>query len=393
MCDKYIFTITQEFMTNNSGHSLYNTGSVIDNFVFNKLKFHKNAIKKNCTSKQWDTYKKGSNMYELIFTSGYRYPSLSVYSPVSRSYFKHWEILHDFEAEFTFMKNKHVNAAFLAEGPGGFIEAFVRKRSVFSTKTSTDILHGVTLISSNRMVPSWKLSKSLLQENNIKLLYGVDFTGTMYNINNIIDYVDKIGSGQCDYVTADGGFDFGDEYNQELMSLRLVLCEVFTCMLIQKRGGAFVLKIYDINLPETKAILAILQQSYTTISFVKPCTSRAANSEKYIVCNDFIECKYINVLEQCVRRGTLLTLSAAVSCSMDNTFDMMVFNDMVSFYNIQFMMKQIIHINTTLLKRDSVSREDIKKQLECALKWCHKYNVKINPVNIKYYKHILEYKK
>ena len=52
----------------------------------------KNKIDDN---KCWDTAKRLSNTYEFIFSSGYTKVSVSKKKPLSRSYFKLWEILYD----------------------------------------------------------------------------------------------------------------------------------------------------------------------------------------------------------------------------------------------------------------------------------------------------------
>jgi 23S rRNA U2552 (ribose-2'-O)-methylase RlmE/FtsJ len=318
-------------------------------------------------------------MYELIFTSCYKYPSISSYIPVSRAYFKHWEVLHDFEKEFTFLRTSSVKAAFLAEGPGGFIEAFVNKRKA----NGQDSIFGVTLISKNKTVPNWKLPRQFLETNNIKLLYGSDKTGSLYSKANIDSYILEIGKNECDYVTADGGFDFSNNYNnQENMSLKLIISEIYTSMSIQKLNGSFVLKVFDINLSTSKTLLNIIHQSYKTISFVKPSTSRTANSEKYLVCVDFlgISNENLQLLENAIIFNDTTILNKPINS---------VFCDHVSLYNIMFMTSQIININNALFMGQKVNM--MKQQLEHAIKWCHKYNIPIRKTSILYYKHILQY--
>ena len=57
---------------------------------------------------------------------------------------------------------------------------------------------------------------------------------------------------------------------------------------MQKHGGAFVLKTFDIFMQHTIDLITILSSFYTNVYIIKPQTSRIANSEKYIVCKDFI---------------------------------------------------------------------------------------------------------
>ena len=74
----------------------------------------------------------------------------------------------------------------LAEGPGGFIEAiqYMRNNNI---NNNNDTYYGMTLIDeADCNVPSWKKSKSfLLKKNNIKLEYGADNTGNLFNKDNL----------------------------------------------------------------------------------------------------------------------------------------------------------------------------------------------------------------
>ena len=57
---------------------------------------------------------------------------------------------------------------------------------------------------------------------------------------------------------------------------------------MQKKGGTFILKIFDCFMQHTIDILCILSSFYNKVYITKPHTSRYANSEKYIVCKDFL---------------------------------------------------------------------------------------------------------
>ena len=56
---------------------------------------------------------------------------------------------------------------------------------------------------------------------------------------------------------------------------------------MQKMGGHFVLKIFDIFEDCTIDILYLLNTFYEKVIIMKPYTSRYANSEKYIICKYF----------------------------------------------------------------------------------------------------------
>ena len=91
-----------------------------------------------------------------------------------------------------------------------------------------------------------------------------------------------------DIITGDGGFDFSTNFNnQECMAFRLIFTQLSYAISMQKYGGTFILKIYDIFLKPTLQTLYILSTFYTNIYITKHNTSRYANSEKYLVCTDF----------------------------------------------------------------------------------------------------------
>ena len=103
-------------------------------------------------SDKWDIYKKILNKYEYINTSVYldrfkSHTSICTYKPISRSYFKLIEILNHFQFDFS---KESIKSFHLAEGPGGFIEALVNHRN-----NKNDQYYGMTLIDSNKDIPSW----------------------------------------------------------------------------------------------------------------------------------------------------------------------------------------------------------------------------------------------
>jgi 23S rRNA U2552 (ribose-2'-O)-methylase RlmE/FtsJ len=119
----------------------------------------------------WDKVKKFSNEYEFIYTSSYvnEYKNISNYNPISRSFFKLWEILNNFN--FIIPKNiTNLKTAHIAEGPGGFIECIYKFLEKNNLNCNVEI-HGVTLLSNNRTIPNWKIKKNYISKYNILLKY------------------------------------------------------------------------------------------------------------------------------------------------------------------------------------------------------------------------------
>lgn len=252
------------FMSNSLNHYLSNIKQQIDEY-----------------SNYWDYYKKLTNPYEFIHTQVPEIKfSICKYKPLSRSFFKMIEIINTFS--FLCEKNT-INCFHLAEGPGGFIEAFNYKRN-----NKGDKYYGMTLISDDVNIPSWKKSSHFINNNkNVIIEYGSTKTGDLFIKENLL-YCNDNYANTMDYITADGGFDFSVDFNkQEELSMKLIIAQIFFAIIMQKEGGNFVLKIFDIFKFKTVEIIFLLANLYDYVYIYKPYTSRVANSEKYVICKNY----------------------------------------------------------------------------------------------------------
>lgn len=232
---------------------------------------------------QWDTVKKYTNPYEFIHTNYQSGRYISKLKPLSRAYYKMVEIINEFNILSNF-NYKNINTFHLAEGPGGFIEAFLNLRN-----NKKDTYYGMTLDNNNdKNIPGWNKSKYFLSKNmNVILEKGISNDGDLYNPDNLehcyLKYKHSI-----DIITGDGGFDFSVDFQkQEIMAFNLILSQVFYALVMQSKGGHFILKVFDIFMKPTVDILYILNCFYKEVYIYKPKTSRYANSEKYIICKGF----------------------------------------------------------------------------------------------------------
>jgi len=174
----------------------------------------------------------------------------------------------------------------LAEGPGGFIEALCTIR-----KNKRDAYIGMTILDevNDPNVPGWKKSEAFLKNNeNVYIECGADQTGNILSLDNFVDCKEKYGS-SMEFITADGGFDFSLDFNKQEISIsKLLFAQMAYALTLQKKGGTFVLKLFDCFMQHTVDILYILSSFYDKVYITKPHTSRYANSEKYLVCKDFL---------------------------------------------------------------------------------------------------------
>lgn len=242
----------------------------------------KNGIELNKTV--WEKYRNITNPYEFINTSIPNNNGRSVckLTPLSRSFFKMIEIINTFNLVKELPSN--INSYHLAEGPGGFIEALGYIRM-----NQRDTYYGMTLIDEkNDSIPGWRKSKNFLSRNpNVVIEKGYDGTGDLTNLENLTDCYARHKS-SMDIITADGGFDFSSDFNnQETTSLSLIVCQIAFAISMQKKGGHFVIKVFDTFKKASIDLVYILSFLYEDVYFIKPKTSRYTNSEKYIVCNYF----------------------------------------------------------------------------------------------------------
>ena len=371
----------------------------------------KNEIETLENKTTWDKYKKYSNNFELIYLPNKKYKndSISKYEPLSRSYFKLLEMIVDFDL---LSVRKNMKIACLAEGPGGFVESIINYRK--RVGEFEDKIHAITLKSDNNNIPGWKKTKNFLKKNtNIDINYGSDGTGNLYKLCNIIEFSKQFNN-DADFITSDGGFDFSYNFNkQEQLSYRILFCEIVTALSIQKKGGSFVIKFFDIYTQVTYSLLYLLYTHYKYIYITKPTTSRPANSEKYIICKGFggIDEIYLKKLYIMVNNYEYISDNGMFVTKLFEINDEIFINNLKQINN-NFNRIQIENINKTLELIDSSYSEDIDKSLKCdssiydsddsdtdenikdfdilnqtiiAYKWCKLYKVSIN-YNSKYIK-------
>jgi cap1 methyltransferase len=252
---------------------------------FEELEKLKENIQPYNRTELWDLAKRIKNPFELIssFSSRLRLPkSTCCLHPLSRSFFKMIEMLHHLEF-FERHKNPKLKSLHICEGPGGFIEAF----HYLAEEKNRIILasHAMTLRSTHVMIPGWKRASQFLQKHtNINLLFGPKKTGDIYDPENQKACLEAVGQSGAHLVTADGGFDFSDDFvNQEKNILRLIVCSCIILLECVAHEGDIVLKMFDCNSIVTRDIVRIMSSCFVNWAMYKPVTSRPCNSEWYFI--------------------------------------------------------------------------------------------------------------
>jgi cap1 methyltransferase len=374
------------------------------NILFNKyykiVSTEKEKIDKLENNENWDKMKKIGNPYELIYTTynkKRKNDSISQHIPISRSYFKMWEIFYNFDLFKNFnMYNEHV-FAHLAEGPGGFMEATYNFKSKITKKKSiNDTFYGITLKPSNEYIPDFnKIKKIFNGNNNIKIEYG-----NLYIYDDVKNYISKFSNEKAILATADGGFDYSSNFNgQEINSCQIIYSECITALNILKKGGSFVCKVFDLFSYTMIQILYIVSSCFEEVYIYKPETSRPANSEKYLVCMYYKD-NLSNESKSNLLKIIELWNDKTVELTEDDSIifkDIKVSNSFIqnlNNYNEQYMETQIYYLNSTIKLAEHKIEKDkyyeiIQNQVHNAIEWCKKYDMEINKNSIYYKKNMV----
>ena len=334
------------------------TNDILNNELYEKIKYKKSEI--DGVRCSWNRAKKISNDYEYIYTSSNSKKNISSILPVSRSFFKLREIIYDFNIDI------EVYNACIAEAPGGFIQSLLNYNE--ENNLSLKNIYGITLVSDNKDIPFW--NHNIIKNEKVIISNGCDDTGDLYKFKNVISFIKTCGKGRCQLVTADGGFDYTGDFEQELSSYKLFYSEIMIALNIQKKGGIFICKLFDLFYRSTLQLVFLLYLSYETITFTKPLTSRQSNSEKYIVCRGFkgFNKDISNIM--CEKFGKPI-----MNIDLPDKFIEMINN-----YHEDFINHQINKIDNTLkiiAIRKNIDKPTCK-QIDLAKEWCRNYKIQIN---------------
>jgi len=358
--------------------------------ISTSLSYYLNDIKKRIDSREseWDITKRYTNPCEYIHSIvPNKKKSVAKKKPLSRSYFKMIELLYFFKiVNNDYIENQEsINSFHLAEGPGGFIEALLHVRN-----NQKDNYIGMSILDDDidPNIPGWKKSKCFLDNNsNVKLDHGADGTGDILKLDNFEYCKNKYGN-KMDIITGDGGFDFSVDFNNQEYNIgQLLFGQIAYAIVMQKKNGTFILKIFDCFMQHTLDLLSILSSFYDKVYITKPQTSRYGNSEKYLVCKFFngTNCEVVypylyNAFEKMLNNDKLLIRF------LKNPINLL-FSTKIEEYNAIFGQNQIENIHYTLSLIDSDKKDEkinvlIKNNVKKSTDWCIKYGVLYNSINI-----------
>lgn len=327
----------------------------------------------------WDITKKYTNPYEFIHTSYDYNKYVSKMKPISRAYYKMIEIMDEFHILNPY-NNMNIKSFHLAEGPGGFIEAIANKRNNIN-----DCYIGMSLVDSTKVeIPGWKRATKLLKKfPNIQIDNGITNDGDLYKFQNL-KYCKEKYEHSMDIITADGGFDFSIDFNkQETYALKLIYSQIIFAITLQKKHGTFILKLFDCFLQPTCEMLYLLSCLYENVIIHKPNTSRYANSERYIICQQF-RFESINFIREILYdtykniHKTDKYIKSIFTFELNKKYitRLIEINAVLGQQQLETIMKTFTIIEKGNKKNDSIDIYKKKNIINC-IHWCSKHNIPV----------------
>ncbi|CAG5095818.1 Similar to CG6379: Cap-specific mRNA (nucleoside-2'-O-)-methyltransferase 1 (Drosophila melanogaster) [Cotesia congregata] len=181
-----------------------------------------------------------------------------------------------------FESNETLYFADVCAGPGGFSE-YVLWRTKWGAKG-----FGFTLRDSN----DFKLEDFYAASpETFHPVYGPKDDGNVYDPDNQQAFqriiMQSTKNKGVHFMMSDGGFSVdGQENIQEILSKQLYLCQCLVALKIVREGGHFVTKVFDLFTPFSAGLIYIMHRCFRRVCIFKPNTSRPANSERYLICED-----------------------------------------------------------------------------------------------------------
>jgi len=220
---------------------------------------------------------------------------------INRAFYKLWELVYT----HPLLRDDIKNTCHLAEAPGSFVQV-VRKLlpKVNITAVSKPPMTYSEVVKNNTHTPTFSpfLKSTITNCNFIHL--------DLLSNNNLHEFLQQytttpttdpnaISRQSFDFISADGGLDDYELYSQkEILHYNLIYSQIISILFLLRKHGNCVLKIFDIYTDTTLHIIYLLAKHFKYVVLTKPTTSRPTNSEKYLLCFDFIGTNYD--LENCI---------------------------------------------------------------------------------------------
>ncbi|XP_066205196.1 cap-specific mRNA (nucleoside-2'-O-)-methyltransferase 2 [Saccopteryx leptura] len=184
-------------------------------------------------------------------------------------------------------QNGQLNSLHLCEAPGAFIASL---NHYLKSRPFPCDWNWVA----NTLNPYHEANDNLMMIMDDRLIantlhwwyFGPDNTGDIMSLKYLTGLQNFISNmATVHLITADGSFDCqGNPGEQEALVSSLHYCEVVTALTTLGNGGSFVLKMFTLFEHCSINLMYLLNCSFDQVYVFKPATSKAGNSEVYVIC-------------------------------------------------------------------------------------------------------------
>jgi hypothetical protein len=314
-------------------------------------------IKKQEYAEMWKEHDANTNEYENIINID-SHDNICIYKPVSNLYFKLIELTQSVRFNFKdYAPNDFVMFS-LGENPYHAIEP------ISNLRTNTNDKY-------------YEISTSKI-ETSVDWVLKPDIPYAFETPEFLRDISEKYKN------TANLVFcEDGNSLTPEFIKNEQLFFKITTAVCIQAKGGCLIMKLTDCFHKTTTDIVYILSSMYEKTYILKPSISQQSNSERFLVCYNFLFSNYKDysvpferALEKIYKKQTNETVSSFLSNSQIPVF----FKTKIEECNAIIGQQQLetIHNIFGFIENKSVCEYNRKANIKKCILWCEKYGFEHN---------------
>ncbi len=289
----------------------------------------------------------------------------------SNAFLKAFEILSSITIDKLVSSHHPVNVFCNAEFPGSFIFAIIHYWAM--RKIHIDWVASSLIQSKQDRGGISGDVYNLYKNYRSNWLMGDGCNGDMEDIVQVREIatrsLERLSNKRFDIYTSDLGFDVSSNYNkQEELHLQAHTGVLLTALLVLTKGGVSINKMYTLFSVYAQSLVQLWCSCFERFDIIKPLSSKASNSELYIVGIHFIGKTHKNV------RNAIKILSKALRgdiyqrslCPLNGVIPSLSFLDMLYKTNITLFNNQIASLRYVLdnMKEKQYNSEDIKSYVQ-----------------------------
>jgi 23S rRNA U2552 (ribose-2'-O)-methylase RlmE/FtsJ len=186
---------------------------------------------------------------------------------ISNDFYKLWEIYFMFDV---IDNTKNIKSVIMSDN-GSIMQSLIHFRETYSKEHKNDSYNFI------KITNDVNLQIADIDKNFIS------YYEKSKKINTITNFKDKY-----DLIIGGGNFILNENtfvYEQDYY--KLLLTQTINALLNQKKGGSFIIKIYETYTNVMAKIFSLLISSYEKVFIVKPYTSNPNSSERFLICSNY----------------------------------------------------------------------------------------------------------